>query len=385
MSELVHQWAYLPKELVENIAERLKSPIDILRLRAVCTLWRSSATLPSFDEPIPRLILNLPVPLHADSTLSKTSIGRIELTNRNPNSSSQQTKGWLTEIRQTKTGKLQLLHPISGTQIRYSSIPLISSSDLHFVQLYEAFKLELANPDRIPLFGVHKVVPFPNDVALLAIFVPGGKLGYWKYEDKNWKFLDHNNIDYDDIIEFKGQVYVVNRFGTIFWVNPLSLSLIQYSPVLVNGGGGRKSLVESCGDLYLVDRYLDRKRNNNFEDFLIRFRNSSPLGRTRRKNRPKAIDFKVYKLDEEIGRWLDVKCLGDKIFVLNMDCSFSISSSEFVGGKGNCIYFSDDDEVGLIGDLVGVRVFLMEDGSIKKVKLFPEYSKIFLSPNIGLQ
>lgn len=304
----------------------------------------------------------------------------------------------MTTIRITATEQRQLLHPISGLQFRYSSIPLISSPDIQFVKLYEAFKLELVKPDGIPLFGVYKVIPFPNPaadcienkVAFVATSYRG-KLGYWKFGDENWNLLGDMNSQYDDIIEFKCQVYAVDRLGTVFWIDPSSLNLIQYSPLLINGGGGgrnRKSLVESCGDLYVVDRYLNRERNDSFEDSMVLYRNVKPEVRIRRRlgeNKPKAIGFRVYKLDEELGRWLNVSSLGDRIFIVSMDCSFSISSSELVGGRGNCIYFTDDDDVGLIGDKVRVRVFVMEDGSIMKLKRFPEYSKIFLSPDIGLQ
>ncbi|XP_065855105.1 F-box protein At2g26160-like [Euphorbia lathyris] len=360
MGELMHQWADLPKDLLQNIAERFNSLLDFLPLRAVCTSWRSSLTLPSFVEEIPRLTFKLLDPLEEEFVLFKTSIYRVELTNRTPNSS----KGWLTQIRHTKTGKLQLSHPISGAQIRYSSIPFISSSEPRFVQLHESFNLESIKPDHytdpddpyhIPGVGFKAIVPSSatwatNFVAFIAM-IEG--LWFWDSRDEDWKFLyvddNDNRCYYHDIIEFKGQVYAVDKLGTVFWINPVPLSSIQYSPMLINGNGNRKFLVESCGDLYVVDMYVG-------DDYLYKETD---------------VDFKVYKLDEdENGGWLEVKCLGDHMFVVNRDFSFSISSSEFVGGKPNCIYFTDYVHgQGLL--------FCLEDGSVQKLKSFPE---IFLSP-----
>ncbi|KAK9287025.1 hypothetical protein L1049_015433 [Liquidambar formosana] len=36
------KWSQLPKELLELIAQRLKTTFDILRFRSVCSSWRSS-------------------------------------------------------------------------------------------------------------------------------------------------------------------------------------------------------------------------------------------------------------------------------------------------------------------------------------------------------
>jgi hypothetical protein len=38
------------------------------------------------------------------------------------------------------------------------------------------------------------------------------------------------NKYFDDIIHYKEKVYVVDKMGTIFWVNAFSLKLVQFSP-----------------------------------------------------------------------------------------------------------------------------------------------------------
>ncbi|KAM1587692.1 hypothetical protein FF1_026823 [Malus domestica] len=53
-----------------------------------------------------------------------------------------------------------------------------------------------------------------------------------------------------------------------------------------------------------------------------------------------AIDFQVYKLDQESGI-LVVKNLGEQVFILRNDGCFSISARDFAGVGGNCILFID--------------------------------------------
>ncbi|KAJ9146903.1 hypothetical protein P3X46_029118 [Hevea brasiliensis] len=381
------EWSDLPKELLQTIAKCLDSRVDVLRLRSVCTSWRSSVSFPSFDEEIPPLILKLPQPIGIDAVLFHATICRMEFSHQNANSSSSESnsKGWLTKIRVSKLGKLKLVHPLSDYPIMYSPFTL-NLLDFRFFELSKAFMLKF--PFGFPLYEVNKVVLFPisarcskYEISILAIYHEG-KLGYWKYGDESWTLLDDKNFQYDDIIEYKGQFYVVDRWGTVSWIDS-SLKLIQYSPPLF-GCGGQKNLVESCGDLYVVDRYLDGERRtwNDYENLDVNF---PARRRTYRMCNPNATDFRIHKLDEEWGTWVDVKSLGDRAFVLGVDCSFSISSGDFFGGKGNCIYFTDDDNFkgkGLSSD--SIRVFRLENHIIEKVTTLPEYSQIFWPPNFGL-
>ena len=73
-----------------------------------------------------------------------------------------------------------------------------------------------------------------------------GKLGYVKYGDENWTFVDDHNFYYDDITVYKGQPYVVDRLGTVSWIDS-SMKLIQFSlPLPLCAFGNQQHLVESC-------------------------------------------------------------------------------------------------------------------------------------------
>ena len=68
---------------------------------------------------------------------------------------------------------------------------------------------------------------------------------------------------------------------------------------------------------------------------------------------PKTVNFEVYKLDQECGRWVRVENLGDRVFFLGNDCSFSVSATDFSGCKGNCIYFIYEDDNGVFNRKTG--------------------------------
>ncbi|KAJ6774717.1 F-BOX PROTEIN SKIP23 [Salix purpurea] len=339
------RWADLPKELLEMISKRLDFRVDVLRFRSVCTSWRCSVSPPSFDQEIPPVFLKLPDPICADAVLMQTAICRMEYPRNYPNSSCSLSKSSLVKVGESKHGKLQLFHPLSN-QLTRDSFMSLNLLDLKFVQLSEACLLKW--PSGISVFGINKVAMFPLSAS---------------YD---------RNFEYDDITVYKGQFYVVDRRGTVSWIDS-SLKVIQYSPPLY-GCGGQKNLVESCGDLYVVDRYLDGERRTwrDYEDAMGGTDNSLRLSKLMRKPGPVAVDFRVYKLDEEWGTWVDIKSLDDRIFILGIDCSFSVSCRDLNGGKGNCIYFLYDSL--RFGNGMGggaIHVFRFEDRSIDNLTEIP--------------
>lgn len=382
MGDNLVQWSDLPKELLPIIGKSLETSVDVLRFRSVCNSWRSS--LPPFSEISPRLPLTFPWVRSGvlQAFVSQSTIYRLEPPpDDNPSSStsssSSSSNGWLIKIEESEAGKIRLLSPLSNLQIRYLdpvSFPkVLNLLDFRILELSKAYKLQYLGGTSI--VGVNKVLLFPNSAwsrvedSVIFVLYDGGKLGSAKYGDKKWTLIDEQNSHYDDIIVYKGQFYVVDRLGSISWIDS-SLKLIPFSPPLC-GLGDQKHLVESCGELYVVDRFLDRERR------FVRYHgenNNHNIGRYH--SCPKTVNFEVYKLDEEWGKWVMVKNLGDRVFILGNDCSFSVSGREFARCKGNCIYFTDENDIG---------VFCLEDRSRGKIIDFPDYSHIFWPPPTWLR
>ncbi|CAI0425519.1 unnamed protein product [Linum tenue] len=236
--------------------------------------------------------------------------------------------GWPVKIEEASHGKLQLVDPISNLKLRYTPTQL-SLAGFRDVQLSSSFRLTYR--DGFTAFEVNKFVVFPHSsVTIIAIFHKG-RIGYWRNGEEDWTPLDDRIFDYDDIIIHRGRYHVVDRFGKLFVIDS-SLKFVEpcSAPQPPDGGGsGQKNLVESGGDLYLVDRYLDGRRRNwkDVEDAIASsfhpIRRFVGTGRDRGWN-PRAVDFRVYKLDKEMGEWVEVNSLGgdDTVFVLTPGCCF---------------------------------------------------------------
>jgi hypothetical protein len=82
------------------------------------------------------------------------------------------------------------------------------------------------------------------------------------------------------------------------------------------GGGNMKFLVESEGDLLLVDAYECRCVNIN-----------------------NLVRINLFKLYEKEKKWVKLTSLGDRVLFLGTTCTFSASTSDLCVTKGNCVIF----------------------------------------------
>ncbi|KAH0711775.1 hypothetical protein KY289_007734 [Solanum tuberosum] len=274
-------WCDLPIELVERISKFVNSHIDILRFRAVCSSWRSAFS-PNFKIPKSQFPIKLPFPNDlfwpyndiSHCNLIESTVYLLQLPHP-PHT------GWLVKILKTSHGKLKILNPLTNRVI----------GDL---------------PDQ--------------KLNLLDIRVS-------QSEDEKWTTLKDPTSKIVDISVYKGNFYAVDTYGETIMYDPLFNQTIVSSTVnIFNEWGSKKRLVESGGELFLVDMFLDT-------DVKTELHGSQPSWKC-----PKEI--KVYRLDEEQHEWIAVHTLGDQIFFAGDDCCFSVSSSDFGDQcRGNCIYY----------------------------------------------
>jgi len=120
-----------------------------------------------------------------------------------------------------------------------------------------------------------------------------------------------------DICVFKDRFYAVNKIGRTVAFGP------HYSVQLVVeyvDGGDMKFLVESEGELLLVDIYDSHCFGFPSED---------------------GLKLNVFRLDEKVKEWVKLTSLGDRILFLGNGCSFSAFASDLSVVKGNCVIFID--------------------------------------------
>ncbi|PRQ36728.1 hypothetical protein RchiOBHm_Chr4g0394811 [Rosa chinensis] len=213
--------------------------------------------------------------------------------------------------------------------------------------------------------GLKKVILMPAEIVDCAILVISdkGNLGFAKSGNEKLTWFSNGGFVFDDVIVYKGQPYV--------------------------------HLVESCGELYVVDMYFDQEQNKQEGagvelDFSLFVRWHHGRHQRYQSGELKVVDFKVCKLEllnGELGRWVEVKSLGDRAFFLAMDCCFSVSAQELAGCRGNCIYFSDENNVNLaLREVTRPESFMfyLEDHIIQKLRSSPGDSQIFWPPPIEL-
>ncbi|KAL8060122.1 hypothetical protein ABFS82_02G003900 [Erythranthe guttata] len=380
------EWTTLPSELLHLISQHLPTSIDLLRFRSVCATWRAAAPPPP-SVPIRSSIL-------PNSGISDTSWG-FYLSKRTVyylESPSTDQSSWIIKLERDNPARMHLLNPLDRSQFKPlpDNFPKIFNFfDLRVKELGEEYALQYINfrpmASSIGEAGnlYMEKVAVMNDscggIVLLTIHV-SGKLVVYKPGDEKWSVIDDLPSPYDDVILREGRFCAVDNTGRMVVVNVADLTV----SVVANSvfGGDKKFLVELKGELLLVDMYLsigpadDLGYNEGFE-FYEEFDGFMS---------ERTVKFEVFRLDENVGKWVEVSDLGDTMLFLGDNCTFSASASEIFRDnscKGNCIFFTDqycnrEDDDGVWK--IGVGVFDMESRSIGPIDNHVGYSKMFWPP-----
>ncbi|MCI14530.1 F-box protein, partial [Trifolium medium] len=214
------------------------------------------------------------------------------------------SKGWLIMLGGSESVPLRLLNPFTCSPVsntHQAAQRVLNFMNFKVVKLFEAFNLS----GKCNVGNVLKLVLFPSTFPVegrlvCALFKDGNNLWLRKIGDVKWtniKWSDYQSgyPRFHDIIIHKGQLYVIDNLGTIFWMNPLSTELVQFTQPLCSSYNGKtKKMVEFDGRLYVVEMDIKRKGCALHLE----------------------ADIKVYKVNEESGGWEVVKNLGDVAFVL---------------------------------------------------------------------
>ncbi|KAK9129343.1 hypothetical protein Sjap_009830 [Stephania japonica] len=370
-------WSQLPKDLLDQIARRLNYDTDILRFRSICSSWRSIASYPPHRFPN-RILLNPKStsgqPDSGCFCLSKHLILRLGL----PGS----TQGWLVKLEQSVPEKFLILNPLSDSRIRPLPQLFPNFLDLMGVQVTElGQEFVLRYTDNRPfsytgdvykekvIFSSNSVWSDEPDFVIMTIHV-SGKLALFSFRDNVWTVIDDLLSPYDDVIHHKGQFYAVDSAGRAVVIE-VSNSLMTRDVAPSVFGGDKKYLVESDGELLLVDRHIiaDDESDSQSENCVMNY----------------TVKFDVFKLDHVGEVWVEVRNLGDRVLFLGDNCSFSAFASDLSGCRGNCIYFlekscksSREEDDGF--NLSGIRVFDLMNGDIELLSPDSVCSQFFWHP-----
>lgn len=347
-------WSELPKDLLETIARRLQTKTDVTRFRSVCKSWRSS--VPPYQSPF---LFPLLLPYYGSFDQHNTFLSLTQTTllylHKSPSSSSTSTSwGWLIRLGECLDHDhplhqhYHLINPFSPLRIR----PLprtfprtLDSSAFRVCEVAKAYSLRFSDRKVCN----YKLAFYPNPKCPSLLVVACGTLWCLKLlgHDNKWRVVDDalSQLNYDDVVLHRGKFYAVDDCGRIVLVDPSSLLVNEFVPRMKARGGHEMRLATSRKGLLLVDKCITRYNK---------------------------AEFRLYKLEMEHKRLVEVKSLDDHILFLGHDYSFSVSASYFGSRcKGNCIVFADP----------AFRVYSLGDGKVSPIEQHPEYIAIFYPPS----
>ncbi|KAG7577315.1 hypothetical protein ISN45_Aa03g016040 [Arabidopsis thaliana x Arabidopsis arenosa] len=375
-------WSNLPKELLGLIAVRLFSIVEFNRFRSICKSWRSSASRANKNLFLScPLIYFMPLEVHVTSQgniipglhygpfLSRAALFRVTL-------SSSPDQGWLIKSdTDLNSGKFHLLDSLSRIALRHSC-KRIDLSEFTVSEIQEAYAvLETIRFKRVYMRktarGFKRVflVKVPGGDHRVLVIGIDGMIRYWKEE--RWMRVKGQVAEFSDIVLDKGLTYALDTKGIVWWISS-SYNISRFGPSLygniTNGSCGEKRFVRCRGVLYIVDRLIDENLLKRKADSLADDANAHYFFRVLHddvgnvncelfeRECPKTIGFKVYKMDDELVKWVEVKSLGDNAFLMATDTCFSVLAREFYGCLPNSIYFTDKENE--------IKMFKLDDGSI---------------------
>ena len=248
---------HLPKELLQEIADRLPTQTDVSRFRSVCKWWRFSVLPFQKSFVLPHLLPNLP-PFPPLKPLSLTETTFYHLSPPpvagHHSMASSTTLGWLVELKQGK--KLRRLIHLPQPESYSFPKERLNTMQFRVSELTKSYTVRYYNSD-------YKAVLSPNPFGFPSLMVVlDGVLWHLKLGQDSWTLIDHSHHEndispplYDDIIIFRGSLCAISSSGrTILFDSSLNITEIASStPELAAQGHKKKKLVESNGELLMVD------------------------------------------------------------------------------------------------------------------------------------
>ncbi|KAM7252429.1 hypothetical protein ACFE04_024312 [Oxalis oulophora] len=236
-------WSDLPIDLLDFIAERLDSRINVKRFRGACSSWRTYTKPPQENSNFPLFpypLYNSNITQHAYSfKLCETSIYRLHPSNIELGMAEK-----LLRVEETESGKVRVQDLFGNSKV--SEFPQTTSSkvlnmlNFRLTEISKVYDLKYIETEDSHVSNVlirrnlnfQKVVLSSNPVsdpyhyAVLAVNYIG-MLCYTKFGDEKWTVF--KNEDYSgivprnfwpcDVVDYKQKFYVVDRKGFLLVFN----------------------------------------------------------------------------------------------------------------------------------------------------------------------
>ncbi|XP_038971687.1 F-box protein SKIP23-like [Phoenix dactylifera] len=376
----------LPLDVLSLISTFLTKNSDYIRFRSVCVWWRRAAAAEPRHLPLQQLLLIRPNirPNTVNSanrgfcSLSTKKTHWIQLPETLQKRCCGSSHGWLAFV--DRSPDVFLFNPLTRARIDLPAITTLDCVDQaskrrdEYRVRYRTGREEVRCSTWMRDYCIGKIVLSSSPHAgvpwtAMALLGLTGDIMLWRPGDANWTVIVRRAPTLD-IACCNGLFYSFDRAGKLAAVDADPSADAKATDVM---GGLSASiwyknyLVESGGELLLAVRHeydLDARPGC------------------------KTCCFDVCKLLDLKGKPKRsmVKSLGDRALFLGKNHSFSLSSADIPGCRGNCIYFTDDLLGYVHGHIRGhdSRRCSIEDDSIRPSPCPPIASCELWSPPVWI-
>ncbi|KAF6136043.1 hypothetical protein GIB67_000045 [Kingdonia uniflora] len=327
----IENWSQLPEDLIGDIANRLLGHeiSDFVRFGAVCRSWRFVTTQKHYFSGV-RQLPWLMIPEENDESgdngdirsfvsLSTKRVYNVELPEARGRRCWGSQFGWLITVG--IDSDFRLLNPLTHVEI---SLPKLDSFQDHF-PFRNSKAILSSDPETNSECIVMLVITFTTESQ------PFSQLAITRVGDTSWMKLRSSLGGYSDVIFFNGRFYAALCKGGIILVvdvNNTNVSLKYLTSITDEESyNERFYFVEMGQELHVVwnsDRLIsDGCGRSHLDDY-----------------------FEVHKINVETREWVELSSFDDYALVVSASSSLSLSTLDYPGLKGNCIYFKDEDQRG---------------------------------------
>ncbi|CAA7032980.1 unnamed protein product [Microthlaspi erraticum] len=324
-------WSHLPEELLHIISKNLENCFDVVHARSVCRSWRSNFPFPAClsrqSYSLPTFLTYYPKEDGDLCTLEKIPL--FVFTVHNPTSSvSEYLLGGIVGDEpgddEELPSRLQ-----SSVNLKMPYTNLINVLDCHILSLGHQYRIKHISTRRdfqgptvyggVAFIQLNKegggdFMVLLNDVNGLMLLTSA---------EMRWKRL--KNVPSGtcmDIVSFRGKFYATFLLRETFVIDPYTMDVTTLMPLQDEISN---NYLVRCGDdeLFLVELTYPMISDDVVD--------------------PKFYTCRVSRLDEEAGRWVEVRDLGDRVFFIGYRGNFSCLAKDLCDGRvsGNSVLITN--------------------------------------------
>ncbi|XP_077248289.1 uncharacterized protein LOC143887930 [Tasmannia lanceolata] len=390
MNSDMGKWSELPNDLLAMALDHLPI-IDHIRFGAVCLSWNQftmeNCHLLDLHDQLPFMMLldKERTETHNFYSISKNKFFAIQLPAFHGKWCCGSSKGWVVTV--DDSSNVHLLNPLTSTQIPLPSLDKFpddqnsygpEESRYHRTQVRSQLTCPKKPRDHRYIVKTHLLAnsilsldyvivtivtnqlklsfryickailsadPISTpDYVVVAIVTNLLKLSFYKPGDEKWTTLNNQWGPYEDVIYYKDKFYGITTNNTVvsceFASNDFPKFTVVIPPSRVRKTCAKMNLVESCGKLLKILRCCQWYPDYDYDENGNEIHPFPELAY-------RTVWFDVFELEEDTGKWIQTESIGDQILFLGCNSSFSLSGLDFPQWKGNCIYFTDSNDVAL--------------------------------------